>query len=106
MVCLGSLDQNIGHLLSELFLCRSEIAEHNNNRDLRTKQYYDAAMKTSEFVPFNLFGNSYGEEIRNRIVCCASNHIGSIDRVKQAKVQQKRDEFKAMRDGVRRLFSQ
>lgn len=109
VVCLGSLDQNIGHLLSELFLFRSEIAEHNNNRDLRTRQYYDCAMKSSEFVPFDIFVNSRGEEIKNRALCYAGNQIGGIDqiiqrlRVVQAQVQQKRDEFKAMRDGVRPL---
>jgi hypothetical protein len=106
VVCLGSLEQNLGDLLSELFLFRSGVSANNNDLERRIRQYYEAAMRSSPFVPFAKFIETRGDEARTEAMRCAATQGQGLDgaiqrlRVVQALVQQKRDEFKALRDGV------
>ncbi|EPE33587.1 hypothetical protein GLAREA_06600 [Glarea lozoyensis ATCC 20868] len=91
VVCLGSLEQNLGDLLSELFLFRSEVSANNNDLERRIRQYYEATMRTSPFVSYAKFIETRGDEARLKL--CAARRLRAL-------VQQKRDEFKALRDGL------
>ncbi|CAG8977627.1 hypothetical protein HYALB_00012915 [Hymenoscyphus albidus] len=73
--------------------------EYNNNRDLWTEHYEDAAMRTSKCVPFNLIVSAHGEEIRNRI------HLNFANSVIEARRSEKFAEHLRLLTFISKLFA-